>query len=192
MIISRIISLLFLALFSLAAQGQANDTLRGKAQEVEEAPLVANRPHSVSRATWLAVALPSAGQFYNGKYWKMPIVYAGLGVCTYLAIDNNRLYRQYLDAFFKRIDSTQTDQYVGIYQTNQLIVLQNTFRKWRDLAIIIGGVIYALQIIDAHVDAHLYYYDIDESLALKVEPALLNTMVGNIPAVGLGLTLHFK
>jgi hypothetical protein len=192
LIVSRTFFLLFFALFSFASHSQVNDTLKAQAQKVEEAPVLTNQPHSVSRATWLAVALPSAGQFYNGKYWKMPIVYAGLGVCTYLAIDNNRLYRQYLDAFFLRIDSTQTDQYVGIYQTNQLIVLQNTFRKWRDLAIIIGGVIYALQIVDAHVDAHLYYYDIDDNLALKIEPALLNTMVGNIPALGVGLTLHFK
>jgi len=159
---------------------------------VEDAPVVENKPHSVARATWLSAALPGAGQAYNKKYWKMPIVYAGLGVCGYLAIENNRQYRTYLNAFYKRIDSTQTDQFEGIYEDpSQLIVLQNIYRKWRDLSLIIGGVIYALQIIDAHVDAHLYYYDIDDNLSLKFEPSLMPGF-GNVPAVGFSLSLQFK
>jgi hypothetical protein len=164
--------------------------LRANAVEPEEG--VDTSAHSVKRATLLSVALPGAGQAYNRKYWKMPIVYTGLGICTYLAIDNHRQYRTFLDAFYKRIDSTQTDQFVGIYQDpSQLIVLQNIYRRWRDLSIIIGGVIYALQIIDAHVDAHLYDYDIDDNLSLKLEPTLMPNL-SPVPAMGFSLTLQFK
>ena len=182
--------LIFILGLNFTVTAQERDTLQGQAETIEQAPLVVEQPHSVAKATWLATALPSAGQAYNRKYWKMPIVYAGLGVCTYLAIDNNRQYQNFLNAFFKRIDSTQTDEYEGIYQTNQLVVLQNTYRKWRDLAIIIGGVIYALQIVDAHVDAHLYYYDVDDNLSLKIEPTLLPA-AGLMPAMGIGITLQF-
>lgn len=146
----------------------------------------------MSKATWLSAALPGAGQVYNGKWWKVPILYGGLGVCTYLAIDNNRQYRTFLEAFYQRIDSTQTDQFVDIYpDPAQLIRLQNTYRKWRDLAIIVGVVVYALNIIDAHVDAHLYNYNVSDEISLRLEPSVMNNR-GWVPAVGFSLTLDFR
>lgn len=147
-------------------------------------------PHSVRKATLLSAVVPGAGQFYNKKYWKMPIVYAGLGTTIYLAYDNHQQYKLYLDAFYQRIDSTQTDQFENVYSTASLVQLQNIYRKWRDLSIIIGAAVYALQIIDAHVDAHLYYYNVSDDLSLRLQPGLLPN--GALPAVGLNLTLHFK
>lgn len=146
--------------------------------------------HSVARATWLSTALPGAGQFYNKKYWKIPIVYAGLATTVYFAYDNHQQYKLYLNAFYQRIDSTQTDQFVNIYSESNLIQLQNTYRKWRDLSIIISAAVYALQIIDAHVDAHLYYYNVNDDLTLRLEPGLQPN--GATPAVGLNLTLNFR
>jgi hypothetical protein len=150
-------------------------------------PADSNEIHSVSRATWLSTAFPGAGQAYNGKYWKMPIIYGGIGACTYLAIDNHRFYKRYLDAFLMRVDSTGTDEFFGIYTERQLIELQNIYRDWRDLSIIIGGLVWALNVIDAHVDAHLFYYNLSEDISFKFEPSYFQ--VGNLPAVGIGLKI---
>lgn len=156
-------------------------------------PLDSSEMHSVSRATWLSTALPGAGQAYNGKYWKMPIVYAGLGACGYFAVENHRLYRQYLDAFLMRVDSTTgDDQYLGIYTERQLIELQNLYRDWRDLSLIIGAAVWALNIIDAHVDAHLFYYNVSDNLTYRLEPAVIPMRggFGNTQAVGLSLKIN--
>lgn len=146
--------------------------------------------HSVAKATWYSTALPGLGQVYNRKIWKVPIIYTGLGICTYLAIDNNRQYQDFLGAFYQRIDSTQSDVYEGIYTPEQLIQLQNIYRKWRDLAIIVGVVIYALNIVDAHVDAHLFEYNVNRDLSLRLEPGIMHN--GLTPAVGFSLSLDFR
>lgn len=150
------------------------------------------RPHSVKKATLLSAALPGAGQWYNKKYWKIPIIYGGLGACTYLAIDNHRQYKKYLEAFFDRTDgdSTTVDPYVGIYtDPAQLIELQDTYRRWRDLSIIIGVAVYALNILDAHVDAHLYYFNVSKNLSLRLEPATWRMHRGG--AIGFNLQIDF-
>lgn len=182
------IGLVFLIFCSLNLSAQeelkasAADTVLADSSEV----------HSVSKATWLSTALPGAGQYYNESYWKMPILYAGLGACIYMAVDNHRAYRRYLNAFFIRIDSTATvtDRYVGIYSERELIELQNIYRDWRDLAIIIGALVWALNVVDAHVDAHLYDYNVNDDLTLKIEPNLF--YVNNFPAVGLRLSLNLQ
>lgn len=146
--------------------------------------------HSVKKATWLAVALPGAGQLYNRQYWKAPIVWGGMGALGYLAWDNHRQHKIYLDAFFQRVDSTQTDDFVGRFDERQLIELQNIYADWRDLSIILGAVLWGLSIIDAHVDAHLWYYDVSDDLSWRMQPEVFQ--VQNIPAFGLGFKLQFR
>lgn len=162
-------------------------------QECDEliVPLDSNELHSVSKATWLSTFLPGAGQAYNGKYWKMPIIYGGIGYCAYLAVENHQIYRRYLDAFLMRVDSSGVDRYQGIYTERQLIELQNIYRDYRDLSIIIGAVIWALNIVDAHVDAHLYYYNVNDNLSFQLKPRMFQVGGNNgLPAVGLGLKIN--
>ncbi len=179
---------LILALFaSSSLQAQEEPALSASDTNVVDSTEL----HSVSKATWLSTAIPGAGQFYNQAYWKMPIIYGGIGACIYLAVDNHRLYRRYLDAFFLKIDSnaTETNIYVQAYSERELIELQNIYRDWRDLSIIIGAVVWALNVVDAHVDAHLYDYNMSDNLSLRAEPSLF--YVNNFPAVGLRLKLNF-
>lgn len=174
-------------------QAQELDSLDFQESDELIIPLDSSEMHSVSRATWLSTFLPGAGQAYNGKYWKMPIIYGGIGYCGYLAYENHQLYRRYFDAFFQRIDSTQTDQYVGVYNERQLIELQNIYRDYRDLSIIVGALIWALNVVDAHVDAHLYYYNVNDNLSFKVEPTLLPIAgMQGIPAVGLRMQINLS
>lgn len=147
-------------------------------------------PHSVAKATWLSTAFPGLGQIYNRKYWKLPIIYAALGTTIYFVIDNHQSYRFFLDGFYEIQATPADDRFLGIYDERQLVELQNIYRKWRDLNIILTGLGYALNILDAHVDAHLYYYNIDEDLTLRWEPALIRAP--GMQAIGLSLKLDIQ
>lgn len=147
--------------------------------------------HSVKRATVLSASFPGLGQYYNKKYWKMPIVYGAMGTTIYFAIDNHLLYRRYLDAFYIRDDDDPTtfDEFVNIYpEASQLIELQDYFRKYRDFNIILTGFVYALQIIDAHVDAHLFYYNVDDNLSLQWQPTTIRSPFYN----SFGISVKFN
>lgn len=147
--------------------------------------------HSPGKAALYSTLLPGLGQVYNRKIWKVPIVYAALGTTVYFIDYNHGLYRTYLDAFYQRIDSNQTDQF-GQYSERQLIELQNFYRKYRDLSIIIGAVMYGLQVLDAYVDAHLFYYDISDKLSLQWEPRMIRNTASSLPAMGVGLSFTLK
>lgn len=144
--------------------------------------------HSVSRATWLSVAFPGLGQIYNKKYWKLPIVYGALGTTVYFAIDNNRQYQLFLNAFNARIDDDPNNETFTQFDERQLIELQNIYRKWRDLSIILTGLGYALNVLDAYVDAHLFYYDIDDDLSMHWQPTVISTPYSN----GFGVSLKIQ
>lgn len=157
---------------------------------LEVAPIDSTHKHSVKTATLLAL-IPGAGQAYNRKYWKMPIVYGVMGTTIYFARENHQLYRLYLDAFYTITDSTGADPFNGQFTPAQLIELQDIYRRYRDLNIIFTVLGYGLQMLDAHVDAHLFYYDIDDNLSLHWEPATFNSaFMGN--AVGIKLSLQLK
>lgn len=132
--------------------------------------------HSPSKATWLSVALPGAGQVYNDRWWKVPIIYAGFAATSYYIVDNNRELQFWTNIIDQRLDSTQTDEYVGIYNNEQLFTIQNSYRRSRDLSIILTVAIYGLQILDANVDAHLYYFDISDDISLDWQPTFTANM----------------
>lgn len=126
--------------------------------------------HSPSTATWLSVAIPGAGQIYNGKWWKVPILYGGFAATGYFIVENNRQLNFWSEVIDMRLDPNQTDEYVDIYTNNQLFTIQNEYRRLRDLSIIITVAIYGLQILDANVDAHLYNFDITDDISLDWQP----------------------
>jgi hypothetical protein len=148
--------------------------------------------HSPTKATLLSTFLPGAGQYYNKKYWKIPIIYAGIAGLGYLVHFNNKYYQDYKTAYGYRIDadSTTIDQYVDIYSTEDLKTLKDFYRRNRDLSYIGLGLIYVLNILDADVDAHLFYFNVDDDLSLHVQPRL-NFSAQNTLLFGINLTLNF-
>lgn len=148
--------------------------------------------HSPKKAAILSAIVPGLGQIYNKKYWKLPIIYGGLGAGIYAINFNQYEYKLFLNAFEKRLDDNPTnDDFVGIYDNRQLIELQNFYRRYRDLSIMltIGG--YALQILDAYIDAHLFYYDVSKDLTLRWQPTTIHSL--NSPdAFGMGLTISLR
>ncbi len=146
-----------------------------------------------SRAAFYSAVLPGLGQAYNKKYWKIPIVYAALGTGIYFYLDNDKIYQRYRNAYKSRLAGHTDDEFFGDGTTPKvssdgLIRAQNTLRRNKELSLLITFGLYALNIIDANVDAHLLQYNLDENLALK--PHFKYNEQEN--ATNLGLTLNFK
>jgi hypothetical protein len=147
-------------------------------------------PHSPKRATIMSAIIPGLGQAYNKKYWKIGIIYAGAGALTYSFIYNTDSLDAYQRAYVTRIDSdTSNDNLFYPNLTDASVKNNRDFhRRARDLTIIGFVALYALNIIDANVDAHLKEFELNEDLSLKVEPQI---RLQSAQPISLTLTLRF-
>lgn len=161
------------------------------------------------RALWLALVIPGAGQIYNRKYWKLPIVYGGFVGCAYAMRWNNQMYRDYSQAYMDLMDNDpNTDSYNSFMHLGTKIDESNItryqelfkrrkdrFRRWRDLSFFCLIGVYALSVVDAYVDASLSEFDISDNLSLKVEPTIINNNTERNPLIqnslGLSCSLNF-
>lgn len=155
--------------------------------------------HSPRKAAKYSAMLPGLGQYYNRKYWKIPILYAGGGLLFYFIRDNNQAYKRYRNALEIRRDTNnmELDQYVGIYNSTQLQTLRDGRRRDRDFTVILSVLAYIINILDAYVDAHLMEFDMSDDLTLKIQPALIPTSTPFQSDFGqarpaAGLTFHFQ
>lgn len=144
------------------------------------------KEHSPRKATLYSAFLPGLGQVYNRKYWKVPIVYAGIGVSVYFIQDNIRQANYYLDNYRNATDDDPNTFNTTGFNTGTLQERITQHRKWRDYAYLGLIVVYVLNIIDAQVDAHLFNFDVSKDLSLDVAPSLLMT---TRPTAGLTLCL---
>jgi len=146
--------------------------------------------HSPQKAAFLSACLPGLGQAYNKKYWKIPIVYAGIGTITVLAISNTNNYNDFKLAYKYRTDNDPLtiDNYVNKYQKEDLLTIKNYYRRNLEFTYIIGFAIYALNIIDATVDAHLFEFDMSDDISLQAYPAFYASSFQN----SAGINLIFK
>ena len=140
---------------------------------------------SPRKAAILSATLPGLGQIYNKKYWKIPIIYAGLLTSAYYINDNNVQYKLYRDAYLKRLDNNpDNDNFVGEYSSGDLLILKDFYRRNREVSILCFVGTYIINVLDASVDAHLFDYDISEDISLQMTP----TSTANFN--GLSLTLN--
>lgn len=163
-----------------------------------------NDVSQVKKATTLACIFPGAGQIYNKSYWKVPFVVGGFASMIYCIDWNNRGYQRYKKAYNllsayeahpEDFPDGPTDEFHGRYSASFILNLRNNFRRNRDLCIIVTGALYILQIVDAHVDAHLKDYDISDDLSINLEPSVDYTYVpsagGNRPVFGFNMSFKF-
>jgi hypothetical protein len=130
-------------------------------------------PLSPSRAAFYSAILPGLGQAYNKKYWKVPIVWGALGTSTYFYIENNKNFNRARDAYKLRLNG-KPDEFDGqdgnIYLSNDALVrAQRTYKKDRDLSLIITIGLYVLQILEASTNAHLLNHNVDNNISFKPE-----------------------
>ena len=161
------------------------------------------------RAMWLALVIPGAGQFYNRKYWKLPLVYGGFMGCIYALTWNNMMYKDYSQAYLdimdddpgtasynkflhlgRQITPANEDRYKEIFRKRK-----DRFRRYRDLSFFVMLGVYAISVIDAYVDAELSQFDISRDLSLKVEPTVMPNHSGGgwleAQSLGVSCTLNF-
>ena len=161
------------------------------------------------RALWLALVIPGGGQFYNRKYWKLPLVYGGFIGCLYAMNWNNNMFKDYAQAYIDitdndpgtqsynqflhlgmQIDDNNKDRYKEIFKKRR-----DRFRRYRDLSFFVLVGVYALSVIDAYVDAELSVFDISKDLSLRLEPTVINNGTSTNPlnnsSVGLQCSLKF-
>lgn len=145
-------------------------------------------PLAPARAAFYSAVLPGLGQAYNKKYWKIPIVYAGLGIGVYFYIDNNKEYKRYRSAYKRRLAGFTDDEFYGTINEDGLREAQKTLSRNRELSLLVTIGIYALNIIDANVDAHLLQYNVDENLSLAP-----HYKINDFDNTGdLGITINYK
>ena len=159
-----------------------------------------NDVSNVKKATTLSTICPGAGQIYNKSYWRVPIVIGGLASTIYTIDWNNRGYKRFKTAYTLCVDyrnnpdkypNGSPDEFRGAYSETFLKNLKDSYRRNRDLCILLTAGVYILQIIDAHVDAHLQDYDISDDLSMNFEPYVDYSPVVSQPVFGLNLNLKF-
>ncbi len=128
--------------------------------------------HSPRAATIMSAVLPGLGQAYNKKYWKIPVIYAGIGVSIYYLYLNTTEYNRYRTAYIYRTDSLALpkDEFDGLYSEAQIKSGIEYYQRYRDLSVIALVAMYAINIVDATVDAHLFNYDVSEKVSLNIKP----------------------
>ncbi len=129
--------------------------------------------HSPAKATLYSALLPGLGQFYNKQYWKIPIIYGGMVSLIYGVSFNNTEYKRFQDAY-NAVKNGEPDEFNGKRSEADLKHYVQSYRRNRDLMVLLIGVAYALNIIDATVDAHLFDYDIGDDLSLRFDPMMTN------------------
>lgn len=175
--------LLLLAAVNVTGQNTDADTTKVSAPATDSIAV-----HSPKRAAMLSAILPGAGQAYNKKYWKIPLVYAGIGTIGYFIGWNNRNYKIYRTAYNDIADGDKTTnsfleieaaKYYDLDNPTQynnfktgLLRQRDYLRRNRDLLIISMAAFYGLNIIDASVDAHFFNFDISEDLTFNWQPTM--------------------
>lgn len=164
--IVRITSIIVFLFLSVLLSAQNQDSLQLKTNPGD---VVKTKPeisvHSPKKAAILSTILPGAGQVYNHQVWKVPVIYGGLGALGYFVYDNNRVYNDYLTQWKYLTDSNSNTNVRPSLQGVSADALHNafsSFRKYRDQCIIGVVLLYAANIIDANVYAHLYKFNVDD------------------------------
>lgn len=152
--------------FGLAGESIAQETEQPKStEEKTDYPALPKNPR---KAVILSAILPGAGQVYNNKAWKVPIIYVGLATNIYFIGYNNRRYEVFKDAL-DTFDNGDNSRFPSLNR-EALVRRVDYWRRNRDLTFLLLGVIYALNIVDANVDAHLSGFEISDDLSLDIEP----------------------
>lgn len=179
----------------------------GRGQDIYQDTAFLNTPDSIrffkslstkdpDKAALYSAVLPGLGQAYNGDYWKIPVIYSGFMVLGHLITVNNRHYNQFRSALIAEADnnlSTNNPFIIDgepIFNEASLLRNRDFFRRNRDYLMIWAGVLYLLNIAEAHIAAHLKEFEINEALSMNLSPQI-NAASLISRSVGVSITLNF-
>ncbi len=150
---------------------------------------------NVKIATTLSTICPGAGQIYNRSYWKAPIVMGSFATMAMMIDWNNRGYKRFQLAYDLKMAGRNDAVEPGLQSrpATEMLEYRKAYRRNRDLCIILTGAVYLINLVDAHVDAHMETFDVDDKIDLAFMPTLTNvtTSRGSGNAIGMGLNLRF-
>lgn len=155
-----------------------------------------------SKAAFLSAVLPGLGQLYNKNYLRVPVVWAAIGTSAYVFKVNDNLYRRYRDAFKSRRAGFMNDEFYDVNESGIVpgspdlsdTALQNSqerYQKDRDLYLVVTIGLYALNIIDANVQAHLKQFNVNDQLYISYQPFLETEPISGKPFFGVGTKITF-
>ncbi|HMV09643.1 MAG TPA: DUF5683 domain-containing protein [Cyclobacteriaceae bacterium] len=183
--------------FSMTAYGQ--DSLRSKLDsdtvflksDTATIASYASR-YDPRKAILFAAILPGLGQIYNKKYWKLPLVYGGFVGFGYGVNFYQSGYKEFKGALFDLLESGESTIKVRNITFNEqsLRTVVDRYRRQRDFFIILSAGMYLLQMIDAHVDAHLKEFDLNPNLHVKIQPTMNSDMLTG-RTTGISLIVKF-
>ena len=125
-------------------------------------------PLRPAKAAFYSAVLPGLGQVYNKRYWKLPLIYGGIGVSIYYYDLNNKNFKRYRNAYKRRLAGFSDDEFQDvIFDNDRLIDGMNFYKQYRDQSMLFVIGTYFLNILDANIDAHLKQYNINQNLSLK-------------------------
>ncbi len=176
---------------------KSNAELRAAKKEARRQKFLSKLPknHNPKTATLLAL-IPGAGQIYNRRYWKLPIVYGGLGALGYFTVNSYIEYRCFRKAYLHAVDNDPlTVDVCSLAPTateSQLKVYRDNAQTSSETFLLLSILFYGLTITDAFVDAHLMKFDISDDLSVRFSPRLNYRMDTHAVIPGLGLRVHYK
>jgi hypothetical protein len=150
----------------------------------QDSPIVKKDSSSYyfKKAVLLSACLPGAGQVFNSikmtngrknAYWKVPLIYAGLGAAGYFLVSNQQMKNNLKNEYSLRQLGGGSQQWVD-YDDQAVLSLYQQYLDLRDLSILALGAVYLIQIIDAGVEAHFIKFDVSDKLSLSIDPSLMN------------------
>lgn len=129
--------------------------------------------HSPRKAALFSALLPGAGQVYNRKFWKVPIVWGAIGVTYYYGRFNHDKYLMYRDAYLAITDGDPgtVDPFNGEFPASFVEQNVDFHRRYRDMSYIGFGLMYILNIVDASIDGHFVRFDVGDDLEVAFAPS---------------------
>ena len=142
------------------------------------------------KAAMLSAVLPGLGQLYVGQVWKVPVYYGTFMILGHLMYTNNRLYNIFRQSLFAEKDGNpNTENPFPRFAEASLRRNTDNFRRNRDYMVIIAGLVYMLNIADAHIAAHLNEFDINDELVINYTPTIGN--INGMTYAGMGVKIRF-
>jgi hypothetical protein len=186
---------IFFLIFATSLFAQTSDSLKVKKEErvivVNDSilPKEEYNPLAPAKAAFYSAVVPGLGQVYNKKYWKIPIIYAGMAAGIYFYKQQDDDYDRFRNAYKRRLAGYDDDEFQGI-SDDRLINAQKSAQKNKSISIIVTVAFYLLNVVDANVDAHLRQYEVSEDLSLQ--PNFDYNQFNAKPQYGMSLTYRFK
>jgi hypothetical protein len=197
---SKIVSIfIFISLYFFSvettAQSTNSITRSDKINSTDSSNKKKIKKFNTRTATLRSAMIPGWGQIYNKKYWKLPLVYGGLGITASVFQYNVKNYNLLRQAFSYRTDTISAndaliDPRFKNLSTNAIQSYRTSFRQNVDYTVLFFIAFWGLNVIDATVDANLKAFDVNDNLSLQIKQGY--SPMANTTGLSLVLDIHSK